>query len=262
MTADIAIIGAGSGGLSVAAAAAQLGAKTLLFERHLMGGDCLNTGCVPSKSLLAAARIAAARRTSQPFGILPADPQIDWQAVQAHVRQVIEGIASHDSAERFRALGAEVIQRQACFVGPREILADGQRYRFKYAVIATGSRPVIPPVPGLEACNPLTNETIFDLTERPDRLLILGGGPIGVEMALAYRRLGVPVQLAEAGQILAREDWQIYWLAGWQMKAWKSISKRWLQKLAGQAGRSGWSWQTDSGWRERTCWWQLGAKRL
>ena len=241
MTADIAIIGAGSGGLSVAAAAAQLGAKTLLFERHLMGGDCLNTGCVPSKSLLAAARIAAARRTSQPFGILPADPQIDWQAVQAHVRQVIEGIAPHDSADRFRALGAEVIQRQACFVGPREILADGQRYRFKYAVIATGSRPVIPPVPGLEACNPLTNETIFDLTERPDQLLILGGGPIGVEMALAHRRLGVPVQLVEAGQILAREDRQLAdILAGRLADEGVEIHQQALVTKAGRTGRTVW----------------------
>ena len=209
MIADIAIIGAGSGGLSVAAAAAQLGAKTLLFERHLMGGDCLNTGCVPSKSLLAAARAAQARRTSQPFGIIPDDPQIDWQAVQAHIRQVIEGIAPHDSAERFRALGAEVILQDARFVSPREILADGQLYRFKYGVIATGSRPVMPPVPGLAACNPLTNETIFHLAEPPERLLILGGGPIGAEMALAHRRLGVSVQLVEADRLLAREDRQL-----------------------------------------------------
>ena len=237
MSADIAIIGAGSGGLSVAAAAAQLGAKTLLFERHLMGGDCLNTGCVPSKSLLAAARAAAARRTSQPFGILPDDPQIDWQAVQHHVRQVIEGIAPHDSAARFRALGAEVIQQEAVFASPREILADGQLYRFKYCVIATGSRPVMPPVPGLEACKPLTNETIFELAERPERLLILGGGPIGVEMALAHRRLGVPVQMVEAGHLLAREDRQLADILAGRLAAEGVEIRQQAQVI--KAGRSG-----------------------
>ena len=241
MSADIAIIGAGSGGLSVAAAAAQLGAKTLLFEQHLMGGDCLNTGCVPSKSLLAAGRAAEARRTSLPFGILPADPQIDWHAVHNHVRQVIDGIAPHDSVARFRALGAEVIQQQASFASPREILADGQLYRFKYAVIATGSRPVLPPIAGLAQCKPLTNETLFDLAEKPDRLLILGGGPIGVEMALAHQRLNVPVQLVEAGQLLAREDRQLADIVAERLAAaGVEIHQQALVTKAGRTGKTVW----------------------
>jgi len=204
--ADLCIIGAGSGGLSVAAGAVQMGASVVLIEKHLMGGDCLNTGCVPSKALLAAAHAAHAQRHAGPFGIANHEPTVDFAKVHAHVHGVIAAIAPHDSVERFEGLGVTVIRAPASFTGPDEVLAGSQRIRARRFVVATGSAAAIPPVPGLGEIPYLTNETIFDLTEKPDHLLVLGGGPIGIEMAQAFRRLGACVTLVERAAILPRDE--------------------------------------------------------
>jgi pyruvate/2-oxoglutarate dehydrogenase complex dihydrolipoamide dehydrogenase (E3) component len=204
--ADICVIGGGSGGLSVAAGAAQLGASTVLVESGLMGGDCLNVGCVPSKSLIAAARHAHAMRSAAPFGIAPVEPEVDMAAVRRHIDGVIAGIAPHDSVERFEGLGVKVIEAHARFTEPDTVEADGQRIKARRFVIATGSRPAVPPVAGLDSVPFLTNETIFQNEVLPARLLVLGGGPIGCELAQAYRRLGARVTLLDIGPILPRED--------------------------------------------------------
>lgn len=204
--ADLCIIGAGSGGLSVAAGAAQMGAAVVLIEKHRMGGDCLNTGCVPSKALIAAAHAAAAVRGAGRFGVNGHEPVVDFPRVHAHVQGVIAAIAPHDSIERFEGLGVTVIEAEARFTGPREVEAGGERVRARRFVVATGSSAAIPPVPGLADTPYLTNETVFGLTERPGHLVVLGGGPIGVELAQAFRRLGAAVTLLEAGTILSRDE--------------------------------------------------------
>lgn len=206
LTPDLCVIGGGSGGLSVAAGAVQMGASVVLVEGAQMGGDCLNHGCVPSKALLAAAKAAHAMGAGAPFGVSPTPAEVDFAAAKDHVRRVIEGIAPHDSVERFEGLGVTVIEAMARFTSPREVEAGGRRIRARRFVIATGSRPVAPPVEGLEAAGYHTNETIFDLRDRPRRLLILGGGPIGMEMAQAHRRLGCEVTVVEAMRALGRED--------------------------------------------------------
>ena len=202
---DLAVIGAGAAGLSVTAVAAQLGLRVALIERHRMGGDCLNTGCVPSKALLAAAHaaqdIAAARR----FGIR-ATPLIDWAAVRAHVHGVIAGIAPMDSAARFTAIGAEVIAGEARFTAPDTLAIGPRRLTARRIVIAAGGRAALPGIPGLAACDPLTHETLFDLPDLPPHLLILGGGPVGLEMAQAFAGLGSQVTLVEAARIAGKED--------------------------------------------------------
>ena len=202
---DLCVIGAGSGGLSVAAGAAQMGAKVVLIEGHRMGGDCLNYGCVPSKALLAAGKAAEAHRC-EGLGVTPTTPQVDYAKAKAHVAATIAAIAPHDSQERFEGLGVTVIRDWARFTSPREVEAGGQRIRARRFIIATGSRPIVPPFPGLDAAPYLTNETIFDLREAPGHLLIIGAGPIGLELAQAHRRLGCAVTVIEAGQALGRED--------------------------------------------------------
>ena len=209
--ADICIIGGGSGGLSVAAGAAQMGANVVLFERAEMGGDCLNTGCVPSKALLEASKIAKIASQGMPsMGISAGHTQIDFAAVKDHVRDVIAGIAPHDSEERFRGLGVNVIKAEARFTSPDSVTAisDGQpiTVRSKYFVVATGSHPVAPPISGLGEVPYSTNETIFALNEKPEHLIIIGGGPIGIEMAQAHRRLGCQVTVLEAFTIMGRDD--------------------------------------------------------
>lgn len=202
---DICVIGAGAGGLSVAAGAVQMGARTVLVEGGQMGGDCLNHGCVPSKALLAAARAAEAQRRPGP-GTAPVQPEVDFAAAQAHVARTIAAIAPHDSQERFEGLGVRVIRDWARFVSPSEVQAGDLRIRARRFVIATGSRPAVPPVPGLDGVPWLTNESLFALTEVPGHLLILGGGPIGLEMAQAHRRLGAQVTVVEGARALGRED--------------------------------------------------------
>jgi pyruvate/2-oxoglutarate dehydrogenase complex dihydrolipoamide dehydrogenase (E3) component len=201
---DICVIGAGSGGLSVAAGAVQMGARVVLVEGHLMGGDCLNFGCVPSKALIAAARKAEAVRRGG-FGVAGREPEVDYSAAQGHVAEVIAAIAPVDSEERFIGLGCIVIRDWARFVSRHEIVAGETTVRARRFVIATGSRPVVPPIPGIDAVAVLTNETLFTLRERPEHLLILGGGPIGLEMAQAHRRLGSRVTVVEAARVMGRE---------------------------------------------------------
>lgn len=204
--ADICIIGAGSAGLSVAAGAAQLGARTVLFERDKMGGDCLNYGCVPSKSMIAAAKAAETIRTAERFGIKAAPPEIDFAGVKKHVDGVIAAIAPNDSVERFEGLGVRVVRAEARFTGPREAAGGNVTVRARRFVIATGSAPSAPPIPGLDRVPYLTNETVFANTARPEHLLVIGGGPIGLELAQAHRRLGSAVTVLEAFTILSRDD--------------------------------------------------------
>jgi pyruvate/2-oxoglutarate dehydrogenase complex dihydrolipoamide dehydrogenase (E3) component len=206
LEADLCVIGAGSGGLSVAAGAVQMGASVVLIEKHLMGGDCLNTCCVPSKVLLAAAHAAQEVRGSARFGVSGHEPAIDFAKVHAHVHGVIAAIAPHDSVERFEGLGVTVIRGAARFTGPDEVEAAGQRIHARRFVIATGSAAAIPTVPGLREVAYLTNETICGLTELPGHLLVLGGGPIGVGMAQAFRRLGAAVTLVERGATLPKDE--------------------------------------------------------
>lgn len=203
---DLCVIGAGSGGLSVAAGAVQMGAKVVLIEGHKMGGDCLNYGCVPSKALIAAAKHAHAFGTGGPFGVTVAKPVIDFSAAMAHVRSVIAGIAPHDSVERFEGLGVRVIQEIGRFVSRDEVLAGDTRVKARRFVVATGSAPFVPDILGLENVQYLTNETLFDLKEQPKHLIIVGGGPIGMEMAQAFCRLGSKVTVIEAEKALGRED--------------------------------------------------------
>jgi pyruvate/2-oxoglutarate dehydrogenase complex dihydrolipoamide dehydrogenase (E3) component len=203
---DVAIIGAGAAGLSVAAISAGLGLKVALFERGEMGGDCLNFGCVPSKALLAAAHAAAEARRAGRFGVRVAAPEVDWAGVRAHVQGAIDAIAPNDSEARFRGMGVDVVRATARFVAPDAIEAGGRRYGFRRAVVAAGSAAVVPPIPGLAAVPYLTNETLFALPEKPAHLVIIGGGPIGLEMAQAHARLGCRVTVVEALTIAARED--------------------------------------------------------
>jgi len=204
--ADLCVIGAGSGGLTVAAGGAQMGADVVLIEKGRMGGDCLNYGCVPSKALLAAGRAAQAMREAGRFGIGAGEPEIDFAAVKAHVHGVIKGIAPMDSQERFEGMGVRVIRAAGRFTGPREVEAGGNRIRARRFVVATGSTAAIPPVPGIGDVPVLTNETIFDLEERPRHLIVIGGGPIGAEMAQAHRRLGCEVTVLEMFTLLGRDD--------------------------------------------------------
>lgn len=204
--ADLCIIGAGSGGLSVAAGAVQMGASVVLVEKGAMGGDCLNTGCVPSKALIAAAHAAHALRAGGKFGVEGAEPTIRFQAVHDHVHGVIQAIAPHDSVERFEGLGVHVVKAAATFIDATIVDAGGERIKARRFVIATGSRAAVPPIPGLAEAGYLTNETVFELTERPDHLIVIGGGPIGIEMAQSFRRLGAQVTVIEKFGILAKDE--------------------------------------------------------
>ena len=203
---DVCIIGAGSGGLSAAAGIAQLGLKTVLIERDEMGGDCLNTGCVPSKALIAAADRAHLFNSNKFPGIKSHPAHIDFAGVKDHVQNSIQTIAPHDSQERFEGLGVHVIRDDAVFISPSEIRASGDTIKARYYIIATGARPRIPMIPGISMHEILTNEDIFELRERPEHLVIIGGGPVGVEMAQTHRRLGCDVTLIEKGCILPHDD--------------------------------------------------------
>lgn len=206
---DLCVVGAGSAGLSVAAIAASFGVPVVLVEKGQMGGECLNTGCVPSKALLAAGHVAETFRRASAFGVAQARPRIDPERVRDHIRDVIAGIAPNDSAERFGAMGVTVLRGAARFVGPREMEVGNTVIRARRFVLATGSRPAIPPVPGLAEAPYLTNETIFDLAVRPERLVVIGAGPVGIEIAQAWRRLGAEVTVLASGPALARIDPEI-----------------------------------------------------
>ncbi len=203
---DICVIGAGSGGLSVAAGAVQMGAKVVLLEGHKMGGDCLNYGCVPSKALIAAGKHAHAMTDGAAFGIMPSAPQVDYAAAKDHVRRAIDTIAPVDSQERFEGLGVTVIRDCGRFISKTEVQAGDTVIKARRFVIATGSGPFVPPIPGIDTVPYLTNETIFDLREKPDHLIIIGGGPIGLEMAQAHIRLGARVTVIEGQNALGKDD--------------------------------------------------------
>ncbi len=202
---DIAVIGAGAAGLSVANVAAQLGLRTALIERGTMGGDCLNTGCVPSKALLAAAHAVQDARDASRFGIT-ATPVVDWAKVWAHVHGVIANIAPADSVERYTGLGAEVIQGEARFTAADTLEVAGRRLTARRIVIAAGARAAIPPISGLDSVPFLTNESLWGHAEQPSHLLVLGGGPIGLEMAQAFALLGSQVTVIEATRIAGRDE--------------------------------------------------------
>jgi pyruvate/2-oxoglutarate dehydrogenase complex dihydrolipoamide dehydrogenase (E3) component len=205
---DLCIIGAGSAGLSVASIAVSMGASVVLVEKHRMGGDCLNVGCVPSKALLAAAYRAHELRQAGRFGIGTGEgPSVDFSRVREHVREVVSTIAPMDSIERYTAMGVQVIQGEASFTDAQTVSAGGRLIKARRFVIASGSKPALPSIPGLDQVPYLTNETIFDLAEKPGHLIVIGGGATGVELAQAYRRLGSAVTLIEAGErLLNGED--------------------------------------------------------
>lgn len=204
---NLVVLGAGTAGLVSAAGAAILGARVAVVERHLMGGDCLNYGCVPSKALIRAGRAAYALREASEFGIETAHELADFSKVMQRVRRVRANISEHDSARRFADLGADVFLGNSRFVAPDVIEVDGQRLAFSKAIIATGGRPVIPFIPGLSETGFLTNETVFSLTELPRLLLVIGAGPIGCELAQSFARLGSEVTVISDGeQVLPRED--------------------------------------------------------
>ncbi len=190
----------------MAAGAAQLGLDVVLVERAEMGGDCLNHGCVPSKALIAAAKMAQAQRDGAPFGIAPVEPTVDFARVMDHVAEVIGTIAPNDSVERFEKLGVRVLKDDARFIGRSELQAGPHRISSRRIVLATGSRPTAPPIPGLAEAGFLTNETIFANRALPDHLIVIGGGPIGLEMAQGHRRLGSRVTVLEVADFLAKDD--------------------------------------------------------
>ncbi|HAT87305.1 dihydrolipoyl dehydrogenase family protein [Cohaesibacter gelatinilyticus] len=206
--ADICVIGAGSGGLSVAAAAAAFGEKVVLLEKAKMGGDCLNYGCVPSKAMIAAGKQAQTIRDAVKFGVSAGEPEVNYQAVHDHIHSVIAAIEPNDSVERFEGLGVQVIQQAGKFKDAKTVVtADGKtEITARHFVISTGSSAAKLPIEGLDDVNYLTNETVFDLTEQPKKLVIIGGGPIGMELAQAQRRLGTDVTVLEAFNVLGKDD--------------------------------------------------------
>lgn len=203
---DLLVIGAGSGGLSVAAGAVQMGADVILLEGHKMGGDCLNYGCVPSKALIASGKAAQAQAHAARYGVADVTPQVDYAAAMGHVSDVIAQIEPVDSQERFEGLGVKVIREYGRFLSGDEVQAGEHVIRARRIVIATGSSPLVPPIPGLESVPYVTNETLFEMREKPEHLLIVGGGPIGMEMAQAHRRLGSRVTVIEGARALGKDD--------------------------------------------------------
>jgi pyruvate/2-oxoglutarate dehydrogenase complex dihydrolipoamide dehydrogenase (E3) component len=203
---DVLVIGAGSGGLSVAAGASQMGANVVLLEGHKMGGDCLNFGCVPSKALIATGKAAHAQRHGAQYGVADADGTVDYAAAKDHVADVIAQIAPVDSQERFEGFGIKVIREYGRFISPTEVQAGDTVITARRIVIATGSSPLVPPIPGLNTVPYETNETLFELRETPEHLLIIGGGPIGMEMAQAHVRMGCKVTVIEGAKALGKDD--------------------------------------------------------
>lgn len=235
---DICVIGAGSGGLTVAAASAAFGVDVVLVEKGKMGGDCLNYGCVPSKALIAAGKKAHMHRIAPTFGVSGAAPTIDFQRVHDHVHEVIAAIEPNDSVERFTGLGVNVIQEAAVFTDANTVQAGDHTIKARRFVVATGSSAAVPPIPGLDSVPYLTNETLFDLTEGPQHLIIIGGGPIGLEMAQAHRRLGAEVTVLEAFAPLGAGDPEMAEIVltclreeGIDIRAGAKVSK-----VSGQAG--------------------------
>jgi pyruvate/2-oxoglutarate dehydrogenase complex dihydrolipoamide dehydrogenase (E3) component len=206
LTPDFCVIGGGSGGLSFAAGAVQMGASVILIERDKMGGDCLNYGCVPSKALISAAKSFHEIQRSELFGWSCASSKVDFKKVQMHVQGTIKRIAPNDSVERFEKLGVKVIKEEASFIDDDTVQAGEYKIKAKRFVISTGSSPFIPDIKGIDDINYLTNETIFDLKTLPKELVIIGGGPIGIELAQSFLRLGSKVTVLEAFSVLPKDD--------------------------------------------------------
>lgn len=206
ITPDICVIGGGSGGLSVAAAAAAFGVEVVLLEKGKMGGDCLNYGCVPSKAIIAAGKHARAAVDGKKFGVHVDKVDVKFDEVNAHIKDVIAGIAPHDSPERFRSLGVNVIEQAGVFIDADTVQAGDTIIKARRYVIATGSSAFVPPIPGIDEVDYLINETIFEQTTRPDHLIVIGGGPIGMEMAQAHHRLGSKVTVVEGFKALGKDD--------------------------------------------------------
>lgn len=204
-THDAIVIGGGAAGLTAAGGCALFGLRVALIEAHEMGGECLNNGCVPSKALITAAK-RAAEGGKDLLGVALAEPQVNWAGVHRHIHEAIAHIAPHDSQERFEEMGCEVIRDQATITGKHSVEVGGRELRAPRIVIATGSRPAIPPIDGLDTVPYLTNENLFDLNELPDHLVIMGGGVIGMEMAQSFCRLGSLVTVINPGQLMGRDD--------------------------------------------------------
>ena len=215
---DICVIGGGSGGLSVAAGAVQMGASTALIEKGAMGGDCLNYGCVPSKALLAAGHAAQAVRAARGFGVIAGEPQISTAAVYRHVQDTIAAIAPHDSVERFEQLGVTVLRGEGRFIGPGEVAVGDKTIRARRFVVATGSSPLVPPIDGLDQTPYFTNETIFAGPDLPAHLIVIGGGPIGIELAQAHRQLGANVSVLEMSRIMPGDDPELVDIVAGQLR--------------------------------------------
>jgi pyruvate/2-oxoglutarate dehydrogenase complex dihydrolipoamide dehydrogenase (E3) component len=239
---NLVVIGGGTAGLVCAAGAAGLGATVALIERRALGGDCLNVGCVPSKALIRAANAAHAVAEAETFGVHARVERIDFPAVMARVRAVRQAISPHDSVARFASLGVDVFLGEARFVDRRAVAVGDAQLRFARAVIATGGRPRMPDVPGLAAARPLTNETVFEIDVQPERLLVIGGGPIGCELAQAFQRLGTAVTLVQsAGQLLGREPAEDAAIVRTALEADGVVVKtRSRVSLVEAAGKHGW----------------------
>jgi pyruvate/2-oxoglutarate dehydrogenase complex dihydrolipoamide dehydrogenase (E3) component len=205
---NLVVLGGGTAGLVTAVGAAGLGARVAIVERDLLGGDCLNVGCVPSKALIRSSRAVAEARRAARFGVcVDGEPRVDFPAVMERMRRLRAAISPNDSAERLRSLGVDVFFGEGRFVAEDALEVGGKRLRFARACIATGARAAIPPIDGLAEAACLTNETLFSLTALPARFAVIGGGPIGCEIAQAFARLGAAVHLIEAGKgLLGRED--------------------------------------------------------
>jgi pyruvate/2-oxoglutarate dehydrogenase complex dihydrolipoamide dehydrogenase (E3) component len=208
---NVVVIGAGTAGLVTAAGTAGLGGRVALIERHKMGGDCLNFGCVPSKALISSARLVETMRRAEDWGLRKIEPQFDFEEVFARMRDRRAQIAPNDSQERFESLGVDVFRHDATFQSPHEVKVDGQVLQAKNIVIATGSRTFVPPIEGVESVPYFTNETIFDeLKSKPESMIVLGGGPIGCELGQTFHRLGVPTTIVQRGpHLLPREDLEV-----------------------------------------------------
>ena len=212
---NLVVIGAGSAGLVTSYIAAAVKAKVALIEKDRMGGDCLNTGCVPSKALIRAAKLIAYSRRGAEFGFKPAEVEVNFAAVMERVQQVVKTVEPHDSMERYQGLGVEVIQGAARIASPYSVEVNGRVLTSRAIVIASGAHPLVPPIPGLEAIDYLTSDNLWELRQLPARLIVLGGGPIGCEMTQAFARLGSQVtQVEMAARILGREDEEISALIG------------------------------------------------
>lgn len=242
---NVIVIGGGSAGLVSSYIAAALKAKVALIEKHKMGGDCLNTGCVPSKALLRSAKMLSYARRAEAFGFNKTTVDFDFTKVMERVQSVIATVTPHDSVERYTQLGVECISGAARIVAPHRVEVNGKTLTARSIIVATGARPLVPPIPGLDKIDYLTSDTVWNLRERPKRLLVLGGGPIGAEMAQAFSRLGSDVTLVEmAPHLLVREDAEVIELVTHKFQA------EGIKVLTGHKAKS---FKTDAGQKILTC---------